>query len=689
MESEHKLRKLEQFRRRVPHASESALSAIIKDIRVHGIPELHLRKDFYNAKLNQIGAPTPYGPLNMEINVQGRKGPMTLHNLNPLAMLYKAYHQGGGFTNMMDHRHSCQPSSPGRPWKLILYADEITPGNPLATENKRKCWAVYASFVELGGILLQKETSWLCISIQRSSVIDKMEAGISQLMKEIVKIFFISLDFDSRAGLRLSSSTGSSCMLYLDLGFFIQDGAAHKLMWHMKGESGFRFCSLCLNVISRRSKVVQDGLLDDFPGLVCENISNENLVFATDQDVRATQLRLRAASATHTKANFDMLQKATSFNYEPHGILQDDELFDIVKPISQYCHDPMHCLVVGGVFNTCMFLLLSALKKLWSNIYERLSDYCKSFKFPGRVSNISLQSLFSKKREASNNENCSFKCTASEALSVYVLVALFVANVVISSGNCMSESKAFLALADLIDMFQIIPLGKILPADLHGKVNQFLDLCCSAGWHEFMHPKFHWLRHMHEHLNKFGILPSCFTHERKHKLIKRYMTNIFNTRSYETSILQEVACHELADLQILPDSNHKPVLLEQRQASAKLLVCFSGLLDQQLDGSLCFTSAVLCLPTAGRCYKNDIVILCCSNDLDAAKILFHVNYDGVCYSFVSMMEMVSFDRSLGIGVWNDVGTNVLIRSADIVCSCIYAELGHSKFRVLVPLRCRC
>ena len=41
-------------------------------------------------------------------------------------------------------------------WDLALYLDEVTPGNPLKPLNRRKVWAVYYSYFQLGRAMLQR-----------------------------------------------------------------------------------------------------------------------------------------------------------------------------------------------------------------------------------------------------------------------------------------------------------------------------------------------------------------------------------------------------------------------------------------------------------------------------------------------------------------------------------------------------
>ena len=129
---------------------------------------------------------------------------------------------------------------------------------------------------------------------------------------------------------------------------FLQDGGAHKLLWGCKGDGGTRLCMLCSNLIAEAS-----GLVDAYGGdiVVCSLIHEHQLCFATDRSVRATLNRLAAFKLTDGSTAFKLRQQAIGFTYQEHGVLQEAKLTDIVLPVSQYCHDWMHCLFAGGVFN--------------------------------------------------------------------------------------------------------------------------------------------------------------------------------------------------------------------------------------------------------------------------------------------------------------------------------------------------
>ena len=60
-----KLDELERFRRRVPHASASALNALLREAKRSGVPELHSRGVIQEARNAKIGEDTEYGPIRV------------------------------------------------------------------------------------------------------------------------------------------------------------------------------------------------------------------------------------------------------------------------------------------------------------------------------------------------------------------------------------------------------------------------------------------------------------------------------------------------------------------------------------------------------------------------------------------------------------------------------------------------
>jgi hypothetical protein len=684
---EGKLRKLGLWRRTLPHVSMSALAAMLKETAARGIPELHHnRQQLAEATALEMNEEGPYGKMLVEVDVVLKTGGIgQILTINPLALLHKAFAQGGSFTDLIIETLKHKPSKPEAPWQLILYADEVVPGNQLANQNNRKVWVMYFSFVELGHLVLQKEEAWLCNLVCRSTVVGSLSAGISQAFAVALKLFFGGLTCNlATGGMVLTHSDGSQHRLWCNLGMILQDGGAHKLVWHCKGDAGTKMCMLCRNLVSVKSKVVDE---DGSQLLTCSVVFEEDLDFATDKDLRGTISRLAAAVGTMSKAQFELKQQACGFNHEPHSILSDQALLGIVFPASQFCHDWMHAMLVNGVFHTVTYLLLIG---LGPDIYSTLQNYIGLWRFPANVANSSLKDLFAKKRKDSNNKAGTFKCSASEGLGVYPILAFFVQAVVLPAGLCSKECRAFLALADVLDLLQAVPRSLTTPAQLRAAIAGFLRASMDAGWEEHMQPKFHWLIHLPKHLARFGILPTCWVHERKHKVVKRYANDIKNSRVYERSVLGEVCCHNLSFLSQPGVFDLTVGLVNPRAANAKLTGFLGAELGYLVPAHQCFTASVARILPTGTCSRKDVVLIRSvdGSSFDAGEVWLHADAKGRPLTLVSVWQFVGYDKAKGSAEWLKLSNPTLVETADIISAVVHTECKAGVARILLPLQCR-
>ena len=109
MDREAKLRRLNDFRRAMPHCSASALSAIIAGIKDKGVPEGKTdRNAFREARNIQCNAMTPVGPLIQRITLIGKEPDLPVKQLSvahPLALLHQACEHCAPFRNFMRVRY--------------------------------------------------------------------------------------------------------------------------------------------------------------------------------------------------------------------------------------------------------------------------------------------------------------------------------------------------------------------------------------------------------------------------------------------------------------------------------------------------------------------------------------------------------------------------------------------------------
>ena len=68
---------------------------------------------------------------------------------------------------------------------------------------------------------------------------------------------------------------GINARLRVRLGAVLQDGGAHKAVFHAKGDGGTRMCFLCNNLVADRSRLV-----DGENQLTCKLLSRSQLCMA-------------------------------------------------------------------------------------------------------------------------------------------------------------------------------------------------------------------------------------------------------------------------------------------------------------------------------------------------------------------------------------------------------------------------
>ena len=74
MERRAKLQKLNQFRRKLPHITASALAAVLGAVRDDGLPDLADRDSMREARDLESMAPGPYGPILQHVDAHTKDG---------------------------------------------------------------------------------------------------------------------------------------------------------------------------------------------------------------------------------------------------------------------------------------------------------------------------------------------------------------------------------------------------------------------------------------------------------------------------------------------------------------------------------------------------------------------------------------------------------------------------------------
>ena len=625
-----KLAKLSHLRKSVPYMSKSSLEQVLKFVKEEGVPELHSRKNMQEANQALTKQKTSSGPLLIDfdlVTLDGQTMPVQCTNL--CTFLQLVYKQGGPWYQLLSKTMAqCQQKL-----HLVVYADEVTPGNALAPITARKVWAIYATIKEFH-THLQNADAWVTLCIVRSSTIANVDGHLSQLLKAILSHWFNTC-FLHLQGLQLEepqdiSAAKAYTRVFLHLGFFIMDGAAHKFALSMKGDSGSRFCSLCKNVFLAKGSQDEDGQV----ATISSYTKHTDLQINQDVEIWDSWARMATRSTTVSAAQFKKWEQACGITFSPHAILADRSLQEVVRPTKIIFHDWMHALLCQGVMSLCMYNLLEAL-----DCWATLEGWLSCWHVPHAFHNFKPAALFQQKRVDKHKKSSKFSCTASELLTLLPLLDHFLDAIKAEDTAHKAAAHCFQDLVHLVELFQATWHHLATPDALAKQVEKCLATWKDLGWP--MIRKHHWLLHVASNFANHGILPNCFSMERKNKVVGQLAAAIQNTTAMERSIMEELLAKELS---ISKPFDMSIGLLEPTRAPKKLwpygLAIWPHAASHAQDMWTSFSARIQHNAT---CSRGDAVLLQCTArpPFEAGIVVCFLSFQGEDVCIVHMFSLLS------------------------------------------------
>ena len=167
--------------------SGRALSALMKEVKERGIPDADSRTSIYDARMQELDEETKFGKVIDIVDAVDDNGdPQEIALVNPFAfiqlaikrcILFKAF--------LLNVFRQC-----GNRITIVLYSDEISPGQVLVARVPRKTQTIYWSLFEFGSYILSQEDAWFPLATVRSDDVATISAGMSQLAKLAMQQFF-------------------------------------------------------------------------------------------------------------------------------------------------------------------------------------------------------------------------------------------------------------------------------------------------------------------------------------------------------------------------------------------------------------------------------------------------------------------------------------------------------------------
>ena len=276
----------------------------------------------------------------------------------------------------------------------------------------------------------------------------------------------------------------------------------------------------------------------------------------TKDSIMESLAALAAAKAAGT-SNTQMKKLEQEYGWsEPTGsILYDASVSRELNPVDQTCFDWHHVYLVNGIFNEAVAQPVRALKPHGVG-YSNFHDFMHFWHWPRRLEGRSVtgKSAFSPKRAKSSWKAETFHSGASESMSLYPVLAHFVRTILLPAGIEAAACNAFLALCLVLDLLMVVNRGIVSATRLRDAVIDHLRQFAATHGEDAMTPKFHYSIHLYIFLRIFRFLVGCLLHERKHRLIKRYLQDAHNTPStFDASILRECTVRHMTVLKHNPN----------------------------------------------------------------------------------------------------------------------------------------
>ena len=436
---------LASIRYKLPFVSQSALAAICEYANTHGLPNIHDPREVRKARDQaSIGIMTPYGNLLQDHEFFLGDGESITHveMINPWAQMYHMAATCQAFSELLEwvlEQHG--PCTPDRPLHVMMYTDEVTPGNQLAHKHARKVQALYYSLKEFQQFLGQEEL-WVTGTILATSTVSTLQGGWSSVVARFAKEFFNhgnpGRDM-SRAGINIRLFSGKRVHLFFTFGDFVSDELAMSTqVYESMGANGLKCCKWCANVFN--SATTRAGARSDPWSVLHTSHEIHRFTLHTASTLRLIVDRLRTAQAAMGPGELKELQTRLGFKFAPHSILFDEHLFPLMELAGHAIADWMHVFFVGGIVQKELGLFMYEMRRTGLT-YAAAHEYAQQFRWPKAFRNQTGVGCLSPEHAHTALESRSFKATASEARSVLPVLAFFVQNALQRDNNWSNRQR--------------------------------------------------------------------------------------------------------------------------------------------------------------------------------------------------------------------------------------------------------
>ena len=442
------------------------------------------------------------------------------------------------------------PCTRDHPYSLLIYGDELVPGNVLHLEQRRKLFGAQAAIKDLGSTSIKANSSWIPLFCIRHIIASDIPGGMSYIFRQYLRHLLLKEKIRD-VGIVIPLNTGSATHvnLFFKVSNLILDGDALRMIWNWKGASSKLPCFCCLNVVGAIED--DDDLPDGCVTLECTNKSRFIAATNTDWWARADTLKLQQHVLSKTR--FAKLSTASGLTFNERGLLWDEELRPYVGPMDVTTMDSMHSFLVDGVGQAeirCALLRLKELGDSWDGIHRIM---CADWKFCRmNIKGLrTLRSSFSAKREARFKDTQMFSPDASELLVMFPIFGYYLDTIAgpRHGPNIVAAIDSFHACACCL---ALVKEGKSVADDaiatqLDDAIVTHKEKKAIAYPGEHARAKDHWTLHIGDQMKRDKVTLDCFAGERVNRAFKNSAQQVTfdadKKLSFEASVLKRTLVH--------------------------------------------------------------------------------------------------------------------------------------------------
>ena len=190
-----------------------------------------IRRGLRNAQIKHGEATTPYGQVVQSISTV-IKGLESWQICHPMALLFYLSTISSFFADLFSTVVA------GVALRIVIYIDEICPGNPLRPDKARTLQAIYWCIADWPQWLLQRTAIWPPFGTMRSTLVDKLPGRVSQLMNMILHVFWPEHGSSMDRGVTIVMKHEMPRIITARFAGFLADEKAHNQVVGTKGASG-------------------------------------------------------------------------------------------------------------------------------------------------------------------------------------------------------------------------------------------------------------------------------------------------------------------------------------------------------------------------------------------------------------------------------------------------------------------